>query len=204
MPLVMASMSRRIECMTIDEFADIPASCPDFQVLQMGFGRQAEGDFNPGLLQHIGHGFFQSLNVIATGLGVTLDEITIGGETANAAETFTLPGGTTIEAGMVGAQRISIRAIHKGQPLITFRINWYATTTIDQDWRLRSSGWRIEIEGDTPIIAEIAYPDMTPEAYSHAMAGLTGYRVINAIPAICAAAPGIRTSIEMPLITPRL
>ena len=204
MPLAVASMSRRIERITIDEFADIPASCPDFQVLQMGFGRKSEGDFNPGMLHHIGHGFYQSLNVIATGLGLSLDEITIAGETANTTETFTLPGGTTIEAGTVGAQRISILAIHEGKPLIAFRINWYATTAIDQDWRLRSSGWRIEIEGDTPLIVDIGYPEMTAEEYSHAMAGLTAYRVINAVPVICAAAPGIRTSIEMPLIVPRI
>lgn len=204
MPLVMTSMSRRVERLIIDEFADIPASCPDVQVLQMGFGRPAEGDFNPGLLHHIGHGFLQSLHVIASGLGLTVDEITLGGETANARETFALPGGTTIEAGTVGAQRISISAICDGRPRLVFRINWYATTDVDTDWKLRANGWRIEIEGDTPIVADIAYPQMTPEQHAHAMAGLTAYRTINAVPMICAAAPGIRTSIEMSMILPRL
>lgn len=204
MPLVMASMSRRMERMTIDEYADIPASCPDSQVLQMGFGRQATGEFHPGLLHHIAHGFFQSLNVIATGLGVTLDGIEVSGETADATEAFVLPGGTPIEKGTVGAQRISIVASRGGAPFIVFRINWYATTAIDRDWDLRSSGWRLRIDGETPIVADIAYPEMSPEAYSAAMAGLTAYRVINAVPGICAAEPGIRTSIELPLIAPRI
>ena len=44
LPLVLSTMSRRMDCMTIDEFADIPASCPDVQVTEgMGFGRPIRG-----------------------------------------------------------------------------------------------------------------------------------------------------------------
>lgn len=204
MPLVMTSMSRRMDRMIIDEFADIPASCPDVQVLQMGFGRDAGGEFNPHLLQHIGHGFFQSLNVIAAGLGIVLDRITANGETAHALERHILPGGTPMEKGTVAAQRISIIAEYAGKPLITFRITWHTGTAVDADWELRKAGWRLRIDGPTPIEANVGYPEMSSEQYSLAMAGLTAYRVINAVPFICAAEPGIRTSIEMPAIVPRL
>src|SRR5579862_5877361 len=51
LPLVATSMSRRMDCMTIDEYADIPASCPDVQVVDgMGFGRQPGAKFDPKLL----------------------------------------------------------------------------------------------------------------------------------------------------------
>src|SRR5262245_51928364 len=61
LPLVLTSMSRRMDQMTIDEFADIPASCPDVQVIGMGFGRQPGNKFDPNLLAHIAHGFRQSV-----------------------------------------------------------------------------------------------------------------------------------------------
>jgi len=205
LPLVLTSMSRTMDCLTIDEFADIPASCPDYQCAQMGFGRPMGGEFPRELLQEMAHGFIQSINVVATGLGVTLDpDFDIFAETAATRQGFDLPGGTPVGQGTVGAQRITISGLRGGKPFIRFRINWYITTQVDADWNLRSSGWRLVIDGPTPLIADIAYPPMTPEHYSTAMAGLTGYRVVNAAPLVCAAEAGIRTSIELPVICPNM
>ena len=203
LPLVVASMSRRMDCMTIDEFANIPASCPDAQVAAMGFGRQAGGTFDPQLLAHIAHGFEQSVAVIAQGLGITLDSIDVFGENALASARFILPGGTPIEAGTVGAQRITISGMRAGKPIIRYRINWYATTAVDQDWDLRQSGWRLLIEGETPIDVNVTFP-VAGDKVSPAMAAITAYRVINAVPFICAAEPGIRTTIDLPMVVPHM
>ena len=203
MPLVMASMSRRMDRMIIDEFADFTASVPDSQILGIGFGREAGGEFDPGMLHHIAHGFYQSVHIIATALGLALDDISAKAETANARNSVILPGGTRIEQGKVAAQRIVVTGTRDGEPLILFRINWYITTEIDADWDLRENGWRMVIEGDTPIAVDISFP-VSDEKRSAAMAGLTAYRVVNAIPFICAAEPGIRTTIELPNIVPRM
>jgi len=204
LPLVLASMSRRMDCMTIDEYADIPASCPDIQVTQgMGFGQQSGKEFNPQLLAHIGHGFIQSINVIAKALHLTIDRIDLSGETANANQRFLLPGGTPIEQGTVAAQRIIISAIRDGSTKIRYRINWYCTQNIDNDWDLRGSGWRVLVEGETPLDVSITFP-VAPERVSSAMAAITAYRVINAVPYVCAAPPGIRTTAELPNIVPRM
>jgi 2,4-diaminopentanoate dehydrogenase len=204
LPLVMASMSRRMDCMTIDEYADVPASCPDVQVVDgMGFGRQSGNEFNPHLLAHIAHGFKQSVNVIAKGLGVKLDSLEVFGETANARERFLLPGGTPIEKGTVAAQRITVSGMLNGKPLIRYRLNWYCATAVDKDWDLRRSGWRALIEGETPIEINVTFP-VSGEKLSPAMAGITAYRVINAVPFVCAADPGIRTTNELPNIAPKM
>jgi 4-hydroxy-tetrahydrodipicolinate reductase len=204
LPLVAASMSRRMECMTIDEFADIPASCPDVQVVDgMGFGRQPGAKFDPNLLAHIAHGFEQSVQVIANGLGITLEGLQVFGETANARERFLLPGGTPIEKGTVAAQRISVLGMLNGKPIIRYRLNWYTTVSVDQDWDLRRSGWRLLIEGETPIDVNVTFP-VAGDKLSPAMAGITAYRVINAVPFVCAAEPGIRTTIDLPNIAPRM
>jgi hypothetical protein len=204
LPLVVASMSRRMDCMTIDEFADIPASCPDSQVVDgMGFGRQPGRKFDPHLLAHISHGFQQSVNLIAKALNLPLDGFDVHGETANAKVRFLLPGGTPIERGTVAAERICVAGIRNGKPIIRYRLNWYCTTDIDADWDLRRSGWRVLIEGDTPIDVNVTFP-VTAEQVSPAMAGITAYRVINAVPYVCAAEPGIRTTADLPNIVPRM
>jgi hypothetical protein len=204
LPLVLTSMSRRMDLMTIDEYADIPASCPDVQVVDgMGFGREPGQEFSPQLLAHIAHGFKQSVNVIAKALHLRLDDFEIFGETANAKARFLLPGGTPIEKGRVAAQRITVSGMRGGKPIISYRLNWYCTTDVDANWDLRKSGWRLLIEGETPIDVSVTFP-VPPERVSPAMAALTAYRVINAVPYVCAAAPGIRTTADLPSIVPRM
>jgi hypothetical protein len=202
LPLVAASMSRGMELMTVDEFANIPLSCPDVQVTGgMGFGTAATGQFDPALLHHHAHGFMQSVNVIAKGLGIKLDDIKVYGEMTGAKERFLLPGGTPIEKGTLAAQRITIAGLRGGKEIILYRVNWYTTTSVDQDWDLRQNGWRLVIEGDTPIEINVTFP-VSGEKLSPAMAGITAYRVVNAVPFIVEAAPGIRTSAELPAIVP--
>jgi 4-hydroxy-tetrahydrodipicolinate reductase len=203
LPLAVATMTRRMDCMTIDEFADIPASCPDFQCAAMGFGRQAGDKFDPNLLAHIAHGFQQSVNLVAKALNLPLDGFDIRGEVANAKERFLLPGGTPIEKGTVAAQRITVSGMRKGKAIIHYRINWYCSTKVDQDWDLRRSGWRMLIEGETPIDVNITFP-VSGEKLSPAMAAITAYRVINAVPYVCAAAPGIRTTADLPMVVPSM
>jgi 2,4-diaminopentanoate dehydrogenase len=204
LPLVVSSMSRRMDCMTIDEYADIPASCPDVQVVDgMGFGRPPGREFDPQLLHHHAHGFVQSVNVIAKGLGLKLDAIDVVGETANARERFLLPGGTPIEKGTIAAQRISVLGMLNGKPIIRYRVNWYCTTQVDQDWDLRRSGWRVLVEGETPVEVNVTFP-ISGDKLSPAMAGITAYRVLNAVPYVCAADPGIRTTNDLPNIVPRM
>ena len=95
---------------------------------------------------------------------------------------------------MVAAQRITTSGLVNGKPVITFRVNWYAGKDIDQDWILRENGWRLLLEGDTPIDIGITFP-VSPEQISPAMAGLTAFRVLNAVPS---SAPRSRASAPRP------
>jgi hypothetical protein len=207
LPMVMLSMSRRVDSITIDEFADIPASCPDYQTVdQMGFGRPHDGkDLDPRFLEHAAHGFRQSINALAKALNAPLDSIEVRGETAQAKQRFLLPGGTPIEQGRVAAQRITVAGMRRGKALISFRINWYTTFDIEADWELRENGWRVQVDSDTPMDVHIKFRDKPgEEPFKAAMAGLTAYQVLNAAPFVVEAAPGIRTTGELPTIVPDL
>ena len=204
LPMLAASMSRSMERMIIDEFADIPLSCPDVQVTQgMGFGRPVTGQFDPALLHHHAHGFMQSVDMVARALGITLDDMQVFGEMAGAKARFLLPGGTPMGQGTLAAQRITIAGISGGRQIILYRVNWYCTTDVDQDWELRPNGWRLVIEGDTPIDINVTFP-VSGEKLSPAMAGITAYRVVNAVPYVVEAPAGIRTTAELPIIVPRM
>lgn len=204
LPLVAASMSRRMDCLTVDEFANIPLSCPDEQIVGgMGFGRPVTNEFDPALLHHHAHGFEQSVNVVAKALGLTLERIDVYGEMAGARERFLLPGGTAIDKGALAAQRFTIAGIKDGRALIRYRVNWYITTEVDQDWDLRENGWRLLLEGETPIDINVTFP-VSGDKLPPAMAGITAYRVLNAVPFIVEAEPGVRTTAELPTIVPRM
>jgi hypothetical protein len=199
LPLVALAMARDMDRLVIEEFADIPASCPDVQVVEgMGFGRQSGGEFNQALLDHMAHGFIQSLSVIANKLGLSVQRFDVRGEIANANNAFLLPGGTPISKGTVAAQQIIIAAIVADKPLLEYRIFWYCSKDIDRDWVLQDSGWRVCIEGGTtPMDISVSFPKDLPNR-SESMAALTAYRLVNAVPYICQASAGIKTSSQLP------
>lgn len=204
LPLALVYMSRRIDCLTIDEFADIPASTsPEMVTNVMGFGRPLPKEFNEQMLEHMSVGFAQSLGAVADGIGLTIDKFETIGEFALANSRVPLPGGAVIEKGMLAAQRITVAGIHNGKPLLKFRANWYCSKDIDKDWKLNENGWRVLLEGDTPMDVNITYP-RSSESFADQMSGLTAHPAVNAITYVCDAAPGIRTNVDLPTIIPRL
>jgi 2,4-diaminopentanoate dehydrogenase len=81
------------------------------------------------------------------------------------------------------------------------RSTWYCTADIEPAWDLRENGWRLRLEGDTPLDVAITFP-VPREEYAAFTPGLTAHRPVNAIPYVCAAAPGIRSTVELPQIIP--
>jgi 4-hydroxy-tetrahydrodipicolinate reductase len=108
-----------------------------------------------------------------------------------------------IEGGTVAAQRTTISGMLKGRALLSFSANWYCTTEIDTDWDLRPTGWHVQVEGDTPLDIQIRMP-VPLERWAEVSPNLTAHRPVNAIPYVCAAPPGIRTTVDLPQIIANL
>jgi 2,4-diaminopentanoate dehydrogenase len=68
-------------------------------------------------------------------------------------------------------------------------------------WKLRENGWRMLIEGDTPLDVSITFP-VPQERHAAFTPGVTAHRPVNAIPYVCAASQGIRSTLELPQIIP--
>ncbi len=204
LPLVLTSVARRLDCLTIDEFADIPASCSTEMILQvMGYGRPLEEELDPNLLAHMASCFEDSLSTTAAILSIPIDSFEVCGETAGSGRRIDLGGGAAIEPGTVAALRITVAALRDGNPVMRFRSNWYCSRDIEADWQLAENGWRVLVEGDTPLDVHIGMP-ATDEPVAEQMGGYTAHRAVNAIPAVCAAAPGIRRIDELPQVVAKL
>jgi 4-hydroxy-tetrahydrodipicolinate reductase len=197
-PLVLSSIQRRLESMTIQEFADLSQrDSPTLLFELMGYGRDP-GAFDPGRWAHGAQSFGPSLRLVAEALGLPLDAVEASGEVATARTTTTIAAGT-IEAGTVAAQRMRVEGLRGGRPFLNFEATWYCTADLEPAWDLHPTGWRIEVRGDAPLDVELrfAVPLATMGEWTP---GYTANRAVNAVPVVCAAAPGIRTTVDLPQI----
>jgi 4-hydroxy-tetrahydrodipicolinate reductase len=125
------------------------------------------------------------------------------GEAALARSRVPLANGAAIEKGTIAAQRITVAGMRDGRALLRFRANWYCSTDIDPAWELHESGWRVLVEGDTPLDVRMQFPGSSEDVATQ-MAGYTAHRAVNAISYVCAAAPGIQSSTDLPQIIAKL
>jgi len=203
LPLVLATLERRLDCLTIEEFADMSSRhSPEMLFDLMGFGRGPDS-FDPrGLELHGGASFAGSLHVLAETVGLPLEDVTASAQVACATRPVDVAAGR-VEAGTVAAQRMEVTGLHDGRPLVRFRANWYLTTDLEPAWELRETGWRVLVEGDLPLDIGIRFP-VPPEEWGATSPAVTAHRPVNAIPSVCAAEPGIRTVAELPVMVARL
>jgi 4-hydroxy-tetrahydrodipicolinate reductase len=203
LPFALLSMQRRLDRLLIEEFADMSSrNSPEMIFELMGFGRDPS-HFDPrGVEAHGGASFAGSLGVVADALSLPLDEVVSKGQVAVARKATDIAAGR-VEAGTIAAQRLEVTGMHDGRPLLCFSANWYLTPDVDPAWDLRATGWHVLLEGDTPLDVDIHFP-VPPEEWAATSPGLTAHRPVNAIPYVCAADPGIRSSSELPQIIPVL
>ncbi len=200
LPLTLLSIQRRLDRLTIHEFADLsPRNSPELLFQIMGFGTPP-AELNPARLEHGRESFGPSLRTVADALGLGFDDLHAGGEVAVAAHDLTIAAGT-VPAGTVAAQRITVSGMKGGRELLRFQATWYCGHDLDPAWDLSPTGWRVSVEGDAPLEVELPFP-FPLEEMAERSPGYTANRAINAVPAVCDARPGILTIMDLPLIVP--
>ena len=202
-PLVLSSVERRIDRLTIEESADMSSrNSPEMIFGLLGFGRSPES-FDPRGVQHHGAATFGgSLGVVADALSMPLDAVVATGEVAVARTAVDIAAGR-IEGGTIAAQRMRVTGQRNGEPFLSFNATWYVATELEPQWELRETGWHILLNGDLPLEVDIRFP-VPPEEWAATSPGATAHRPVNAIPAVCAAAPGIQTTADLPQIISKL
>ncbi|MGO4257380.1 NAD(P)H-dependent amine dehydrogenase family protein [Marmoricola sp. RAF53] len=204
-PLALASTCQRVEQITCYELADY-ATYDGAEVMfdLMGFGHPVDSTpmlFLPGVL---GLAWGTAIRMMAAGIGVEVDEIVEHWEAEPAPETYEIAAGT-IEKGTIAALKFSISGMVGGHPAIVVE---HVTRTRDDlrpDWARPASGggaYRVEITGEPNYVVDIV-PSSEHGDHNHAAIVAACGRIVNAIPDVRAAAPGIRTTLDLPLPTGR-
>jgi 4-hydroxy-tetrahydrodipicolinate reductase len=198
MPIVLTSIQRRLDRLRIDEFADLSSrDSPELLFDLMGFGKDPS-TFDPARWSHGAASFGPSLRLIGEAIGLPLDSVEATGAVAVANHDVEIAAGT-IAAGAVAGQRMTVSGMRDGAPLLSFSATWYCSADIDADWDLRGGGWHVVVDGDCPLELEIKLA-IPLERMAETTPGYTANRAVNAVAVVCAAPPGIRTTVELPHI----
>lgn len=203
LPIVLTSLQRRLGCYTIDEYADMSSrDSPEMIFDLLRFGSDPAHFDASVMAEHERRSFGPSLELIAEAVGLPLDAVESRGEVAVARRDVEIAAGR-IEAGTVAALRFDVAGLRGGETRFRFRASWYLTTEIDPAWELGATGWRVRVDGDAPLDVGITFP-VAPEDYAATSPGYTAHRAVNAVPAVVAAEPGIRTTIDLPQVIAQL
>jgi 4-hydroxy-tetrahydrodipicolinate reductase len=198
LPIVLMSLQRRLDHLHIMEFADLATrNSPELLFDIMGYGREPEV-FDRSRWAHGAAAFGPTLRLFADAIGRPLDEVVASGDVATATHDVTIAAGT-IPAGTVAAQRMTVDGLRDGEPLVRFSATWYCARELDADWDLGDTGWRLVVDGDAPFEATIRFT-VPVERMAETTPGYTAHRAVNAVHVVCDAAPGIRTTADLPQV----
>ena len=205
LPFALAGTCQSIEqvrTMEIADYATYDGATVMFDV--MGFGN-AIGDlpmlYQPGVLSIA---WCTAIRQLAAGLGIEVDEIKDAVEQEPAPEDFDVAVGT-IKKGTVAAVRFQIEGMVKGKPVIIVEHVTRLRPDLRPDWAQPAQpggSYRVEITGEPSYVMDIC-PTSRNGDHNYAAILAAAGRIVNAIPDVVAARAGIRTTLDMPLVTGR-
>jgi 2,4-diaminopentanoate dehydrogenase len=215
LPLVLSGVSRVIESVRVTEmfnYATYPDKAAVYEIL--GFGKPPEYRAfaaQPGMFTF---GWGPVLHQLAAGLGVKIDRIEESNERVAAPESFDTPTGH-VAAGTIAAMRSTLTGYIGEKPTFVLDHVTRMRDDVAPQWpqpQIRippkdlgyglASGrglYRVEIEGSPSMRCEFEMAEDRDHDLGARIAGAS--RMVNAIPAVCTAPPGLLSALDLPLIT---
>ncbi len=206
LPLTALQLADRVDELRVQELVDYSTyQDPEFTGVSFGFGRGADYTpplARPGVLRFSWGGM---VAMLADALGVQLDEVRESFERSYASEPFVTPM-MRVPAGGCDAVRFQLEGMVGGRPLIvTEHVNRLRDEAAP-DWPRPPAGrpgvHRCIVTGSPGVQLECF---VTGEDGDHNTGGVqaTAMRVINSIPAVCAHAPGLVSTLDLPTMPSR-
>jgi 2,4-diaminopentanoate dehydrogenase len=203
--LLMTTQSKSIRRITVSEVAlndHYPVA--DVMMNGMGFGRPL--DFEPMLKTP---GFIEMawkapIYLIAAGLGVEVEEVRGSLDRELTDRDIEVAFGV-IKAGTCGAVRTRAAGVVNGREAIVIEHIIRMARDVAPAWPTSDSDatYRVDIEGDPDIHCVLTLGEAEGHAAGHAAMASTAMRVVNAIPYVVDAAPGLLSSLDIPTTLPR-
>ncbi len=203
--LLMTTQSKNIRTITASEVAlndHYPVA--DVMMDGMGFGRPL--DFEPMLKTA---GFIEKawkapIYLIAAGLGVEVEEVRGSLDRQLTSRDVEVAFGT-IEAGTCGAVRTRAAGVVSGIEAIVIEHVIRMARDVAPDWPTSDcdATYRVDIEGDPDIHCVLTLGEAEGHGAGRAAMAATAMRVVNAIPYVVDASPGLLSSLDIPTTLPR-
>jgi hypothetical protein len=204
LPLVLSGISERIEevrCSEVLNYNTYNQPMVLFDI--MGFGRALDDVpflLSPGVLTMA---WGSVVRQIAAGLGVTLTGVTEWYEREAAPEDFDVDAGT-IKKGTAAALHFEVRGLVGDKAIVVLEHVTRLRDDLGAAWPQPAGQgcYRVQITGEPNYTLDLQLMGTDGD---HNTAGLkaTAMRLVNAVPAVVAAAPGLVTALDLPLITGR-
>ena len=212
--LMLATQSKAITRIHASEVA-LYDDYPVVEVMRdgMGFGLPLDATPMLGYPGVIGFQWGPGLRLIAEALGWQIDEIRDRFDRVATDRDLHVAFGTA-PAGTCGAVRIQAIAVVDGREVITIEHINRLAPDLGLEWGAgvgKDGGepvYRVRIEGEPDISCDMSATLRDPKAVGSAMEAGAGamvsttMRVVNAIPHVVAAKPGLLTALDLPLTLP--
>ena len=202
--LVVTSLSRNITCIRVCEVS-LNDHYPVADVMMDGMGFARSLDFEPllslpGVIPLV---WSPPIALMARGLGVELEEVRGALDRRLTDRDIEVAFGT-IPAGTVGAVRTTASGIVNGREAIVVDHVIRMARDVAPDWPSSESDatYLVSIEGDPDVECRLTLgPPEGTDAGEAAMTA-TAMRVVNAVPFVIDAAPGLLSSLDLPVTVP--
>jgi 2,4-diaminopentanoate dehydrogenase len=209
-PLMVSGLSSAVTHVRAEEFSDIRTyNAPDVVRYIMGFGGTPEEAMQGPMASLLEAGFKQSVRMIADHMGFRIDpNIRTIQEIAVATSEIDYEP-FPISVGTVAARRFRWQALVDGEPVITAAVNWLmGEENLDPAWNFAGIGERFEVEITGDPTVNLTFKGLQPETIAEGLIKnpgvvVTANHCVNAIPDVCAAEPGIKTYLDLPLFAGR-
>ncbi|MEV4316472.1 diacylglycerol kinase [Actinocrispum sp. NPDC049592] len=202
LPLVLTGISERIDavrCLEILDYSTYDNRKVLFDI--MGFGLPF--DQTPLLLQPgiLPLAWGSVVHQLAAGLGITLDSVEATHERIPAPDTFEIKSGT-IQKGTAAALRFEVAGMYHGRKVCVLEHITRLHPDLAPDWPQPTGQgcYRVVVTGEPTMTLDL---QLMGSDGDHNTAGLktTAMRLVNAIPHVIQAPPGLLTALDLPLIT---
>jgi hypothetical protein len=202
LPITLIRLCDRIDTIEVTEIIDKVRN-PMVYTEIMGFGLDPEHLLaNPRRSPTTYQYFYSSMAMIAEALSKEIDDVTVRFEVSTA-KTDIVHAHGLVKAGTVGGQHYEWTAWCEGAPLVVYHFYWQLGDQLDPLWEVGEDCYRVRILGDPAL--EVKLMGAQAEDGRRPFLGLpwTGLVGATAVQAVCDAAPGVVSHLDLGIVQPR-
>lgn len=202
---VATGLCSEVRKITMHESVDVSSFASDSNMDGMGWGRPIGDPGHADDVRAASVVFADGVHMLATTMGIELDEVASHVEFAAATKDLDLPG-RPIAEGTVGGLDLRYVGIVDGREVLDLHQRWVMSHELEPPMPA-DHGYKIEVDGSPQVTLTLGLmPDQPLETLTvEDMHGIgmtiTGMPVVNAIRQVVAARPGIVTYADLPVPT---